>query len=64
MSQGDVSHRLRGIYLFAKRELLQATVKADPDRVATVNDLIRELHSAWEEIVERESASTPEPLAS
>ncbi|MFN8223329.1 MAG: flagellar export chaperone FliS [Gaiellales bacterium] len=64
MNQGDVAHRLRSIYLFAKRELLQATVKCDPDRVATINDLIRELHTAWEEIVEREGALTPEPLAS
>jgi flagellar protein FliS len=64
MGQGDVSHRLRAIYLFAKRELLQATVTADADRVATVNDMIRELHGAWEEIVEREAAPAPEPLAS
>lgn len=64
MSQGDVSHRLRSIYLFAKRELMQATVSADADRVAAVNSLVRELHSAWEEIVEREGATTPEPVAS
>jgi len=64
MERGEVSHRLRAIYHFAKRELLQATVSADADRVATITVMIRELHSAWEEIVERESTPTPEPLAS
>jgi flagellar protein FliS len=50
MSHGEVPERLRAIYLFCKRHLIEATIQKDPDRIATVQRLLGELREAWEQI--------------
>lgn len=64
MDQGEVAGRLRQIYLFCKRELMASSVSADADRIHALLPLLRELHEAWQEIVERDAALAPEPVAS
>jgi flagellar protein FliS len=50
MNQGEVSERLRGIYLFCKRHLIEATLQKDPQRIETVQRLLGELRESWEQI--------------
>jgi flagellar protein FliS len=52
MSQGELPERLRAIYLFHKRHLVQASMAKDADAVDTVIDLLRELAAAFEEIAD------------
>jgi flagellar protein FliS len=47
MSYGDVPQNLRGIYLFAKRQLIQANLHADPERIDGVARMLAELRESW-----------------
>ena len=49
---GDVAERLQSIYLFSSRTLLEAQLARDPEKVASVATLLRELRGAWAEIAE------------
>jgi flagellar protein FliS len=60
MSYGDVPSRLRSIYLFCKRHLIQANVQSDPAAIDTVVRLLGELRDSWDQVA---SASTPELVA-
>jgi flagellar protein FliS len=53
MSRGDIPERLRSIYLFCKRQLLEAASSNDPDTMDTVSRLLGELHEAFAEIADR-----------
>jgi flagellar protein FliS len=50
MSHGELPARLRSIYLFCKRHLIQANIKKDPVAIETVVGLLSELREAWEKI--------------
>jgi flagellar protein FliS len=60
MEQGEISLRLRSIYLFCKRTLTEATVEQSDAKIASVIDLLAELRESWEQLAvssatERES---------
>jgi flagellar protein FliS len=50
MSAGDVSTRLRAIYLFCKRHLMQARLKRNPDMIDEVSRLLDTVGDAWRQI--------------
>lgn len=50
MTQGDIPQRLRSIYLFCKRHLIQASIQKDPSAIDTVIGLLGELREAWDRI--------------
>lgn len=58
MSHGEIPERLEAIYAFCLRELSEARVKQDPERLETVSGLLGELRDAWAEI-----AATPQAQA-
>lgn len=53
MSRGDIPERLRSIYLFCKRQLLEAASGNDAETMDTVSRLLAELHEAFAEIADR-----------
>jgi flagellar protein FliS len=52
MSYGDVPEKLRAIYLFHKRELVQACIARDPEAIETVAELLGELAEAFAQIAD------------
>jgi flagellar protein FliS len=60
MSYGEVPERLRSIYLFHKRELVQACIARDPDAIDTIAGLLRELADAFTQIAD---GGTPDASA-
>jgi flagellar protein FliS len=50
MSYGEIPARLRSIYLFCKRQLIQANIETDPARIDGVVKLLAELREAWEQV--------------
>jgi flagellar secretion chaperone FliS len=50
MSHGKIPESLRSIYLFCKRELREAGVDGDADRVERVVKILRDLRDAWEQV--------------
>ena len=52
MSYGEVPERLRSIYLFHKRELVQACIARDPEAIETSAGLLRELAEAFTQIAD------------
>ena len=56
MSHGDIPERLRSIYLFCKRQLLEAVAENDAAKMDTVSRLLGELHEAFAEIADRSLA--------
>ncbi len=53
MSQGELADRLRSIYLFSKRRLVDARIHRDAEAVDGVARLLGELHEAWAHIADR-----------
>ena len=58
MTQGEIAVRLRSIYIFSKKHLLQANLQRDPEALDTVVKLLGELREAWESIAGRPLQST------
>lgn len=50
MSYGDIPARLRSIYFFCKRQLIQANLESDPSKIEVVVKLLAELREAWDEV--------------
>jgi flagellar protein FliS len=50
MSQGEVSARLRAIYLFCKRHLVAAHIERDMSRIDEVIRLLSELRESWQQL--------------
>jgi flagellar protein FliS len=48
MSYGQIPDGLRSLYLFCKRQLREANLGAEPERVDHVVRLLRELRDGWE----------------
>jgi flagellar secretion chaperone FliS len=50
MSAGEVADRLRAIYVFSGRHLMQARIKRDPEMIDEVSRLLDTVGDAWREI--------------
>jgi flagellar secretion chaperone FliS len=50
MSVGDISTRLRALYLFSKRHLMQARLKRSPEMIDEVSGLLDTVGDAWRQI--------------
>ena len=50
MDQGLVSERLQSIYIFCKRQLVDARIQKQPDNIRTVIRLFADLRDAWAQI--------------
>ena len=60
MSQGLISERLEAIYVFCKRQLSEARVEKQPEKIRTVIRLFGDLRDAWAQIA---SGGTQAPSA-
>jgi len=56
MSHGEIPARLREIYMFCKRTLHTANVKAEPQGVEAVVRLLADLRGAWDELAAKAEA--------
>ena len=64
MSQGELPTRLRAIYLFCKRHLIEAHLRGDVQAVQTVSELLTELRESWVEVAAKVGdADTTPPVA-
>jgi flagellar protein FliS len=52
---GEIAKNLFSLYSWFNKELLAANIKADPQRIATIRNMLNDLRGAWNEIV----AKTP-----
>jgi flagellar secretion chaperone FliS len=50
MSAGEVAERLRALYVFSKRHLLQARLKRSPEMIEEVSRLLDTVGDAWRQI--------------
>jgi flagellar secretion chaperone FliS len=50
MSQGEVAERLRALYQFSRRHLMQARLRRSPEMVDEAATLLDTLGDAWREI--------------
>ena len=50
MSTGEIAVRLRAIYLFCKRHLMQARLKRSPEMIDEVSRLLETVGDAWRQI--------------
>jgi flagellar secretion chaperone FliS len=53
---GDLAVRLRAIYRFARRHLIEAQLKSDPERVDQVVELLTGLRESWAQLAESPGA--------
>jgi flagellar protein FliS len=56
MSYGEIPQRLREIYMFCKRTLHTANVRAEPAGIEAVTRLLAELRESWDEIAAKADA--------
>ena len=63
MSYGDVPEKLRSIYLFHKRELVQACIARDPEAIERMAGLRRELSDAFTQIADGGTADASARVA-
>ncbi len=54
MRHGEIPSRLRSIYAFGTRHLIESTAAGDPDGFDRVATLLAELRESWATIAERE----------
>jgi flagellar secretion chaperone FliS len=54
---GEISQNLFNLYMYFKRQLLEANIKKDPEIVKHVVKLLKELRDAWEQISASEARS-------
>ncbi len=59
MSQGEISTRLRSIYLFCKRHLIEAHLRGDVAAVEEVIRLLGELRESWFELAAAAGDANP-----
>jgi flagellar secretion chaperone FliS len=60
LSVGLVAERLDGIYVFCRRHLAEGLCERDPEKLESVDGLLRELRDAWAQAA---AASPAEPVA-
>jgi flagellar protein FliS len=56
MSYGEIPQRLREIYMFCKRTLHTANVRAEPAGIEAVTRLLSELRESWDEVAAKADA--------
>jgi flagellar secretion chaperone FliS len=54
LSYGELPLRLRSIYLFCKRELHEANVSTEADRLDRVGRLLAELRESWDQLASQD----------
>ena len=55
---GEIAKNLFSLYTWFSKELMEANISQDIDKVKDVRNLLNELKSAWEEIVAKNSVET------
>ena len=50
---GEIARNLFSLYTWFNRELLEANIEQDMERIGTVRNMIDDLRSAWQEITAR-----------
>lgn len=50
MSHGELPKQLRSIYLFCRRQLIEANRDSDPGRIDAVGRMLGELRESWEQV--------------
>ena len=55
---GDIARNLFSLYTWFNRELMEANINQDKQRISSVRYLIEELRSAWQRIVVTNAAET------
>jgi flagellar protein FliS len=64
MSQGEVAARLRSIYLFCKRHLVEAHLNRDAGHIDEVVRLLTDLRESWQQLaVQGANAGRPAAAA-
>jgi flagellar protein FliS len=63
MSQGEVAARLRSIYLFCKRHLVEAHLQRDTGRIDEVIRLLSDLRESWQQLAVQGAAARPAAAA-
>jgi flagellar protein FliS len=58
MTHGEVPERLRAIYLFCKRHLLEARIANDADSMERVIALLADLRESWAILATKATANT------
>jgi flagellar protein FliS len=53
MEAGDISTQLQAIYVFCRRQLTDARMDDDAERIQWVHDQLADLREAWAEIANR-----------
>jgi flagellar protein FliS len=53
---GEISKNLFSLYTWFNRELLEANIRQDSERIRTVRDMICDLRTAWHEIIAKNAA--------
>jgi flagellar protein FliS len=53
---GEISKNLFSLYTWFNRELLEANIKQDIERIRVVRDMIDDLRTAWHEIIAKNAA--------
>jgi flagellar protein FliS len=52
---GEIAKNLFSLYTWFNQELLAANISQDPQRIATVRNMLNDLRSAWSEIISKNS---------
>jgi flagellar protein FliS len=47
---GEIAERLEAIYVFCRRQIMEARIGQDPEKLEQVSRLLGELRAAWSEI--------------
>ena len=55
---GDISQNLFSLYTWFNRELLEANISQNKDRMANVKNMIIDLRDVWHEVVSKNMAET------
>jgi len=61
---GEISNNLFNLYMFFKKELLDANIKKDPEIIKPILKHLKELRNAWEKISANESDAGNRNVAS
>jgi flagellar protein FliS len=55
---GEIANNLFSLYTWFNRELLEANLAQDRDRIQAVRNMVNELRGAWHEVVAKTSAES------
>lgn len=58
---GEISQNLFSLYMYFKRQLLEANIKKDPEIIKHVLKLMKEMREAWDQISATEARSDRSP---